>query len=97
MFSSSLVPWQIGPPQVQVQVHCPSGLSRTCILPLSTLTLQHEGTFHVTPLTSGEFPDPIWGTHPKRALIHHPFGLSKGDPLLSACSQATWALSMCPP
>ena len=68
MFSNPLVSWQIGPPQVQVQVLCPSGLCRTCIPPLSALTLQCGGTFHVAPLTSGEFPDPTWGTHPGRAL-----------------------------
>ena len=68
MFGTPLVPWQIGPPQVQVQVYCPSGLGKTFILPLSTLTQQHEGTFHVAPPTSWEFPDPTWGTHPERAL-----------------------------
>ena len=68
MFGNSLVPWQIGLPQVQVQVHCPGSLSRACILSLSALTLQCGGTFHVAPLTSGEFSDPTWGTHPGRAL-----------------------------
>ena len=68
MFDNPLVPWQISLPQVQVRVHCSCGLSRTCILALSALTLQHEGTFHVAPPTGGEFPDPTWGTHPERAL-----------------------------
>ena len=58
MFGNPLVPWQIGLPQVQVWVHCPGILGGTCALPLSALTLWHEGTFHVAPLTSGEFPDP---------------------------------------
>ena len=68
MFSNPLVPWQIGPPWVQVWVHCPGGLGGTCILPLSTLALWHEGTFHVAPPTGGEFPVLTWGTHPERAL-----------------------------
>ena len=68
MFGSLLAPWQIGLPQDQVQVHGLGSLSGTCIPPLSALTLRCGGTFHVTLLTSGEFPDPTRGTHPERAL-----------------------------
>ena len=68
MFGNLLVPWQIGLPQVQVQVqvHFLGSLSGTCIIPLSALTLWHGGTSHVVLLTSGEFPDPTGGTHPGR-------------------------------
>ena len=73
MFGSLPVPWQIGLPPNQVHICCPSGLGRTCILPLSTLALQHGGTSLAILLTSGEFQDPTRGTHPGRAL----------DPLIS--------------
>ena len=66
MFSNLLVPWQIGLPWDQVQVHCPGGLSGTCIPPPSALTLWHGGTSHVALLTGGEFPGPTRGTHPGR-------------------------------
>ena len=65
MFGSLLVPWQIGLPWDQVWVHCLGGLGRTCVLPLSALTLQQGGTFHVAPLTGGDFPDPTGGIHPE--------------------------------
>ena len=67
MFSSLPVPWQIGPPQDQVHICCPGGLSRTCILPLSSLTLQCGGTSRAILPTGGEFQDPTGGTHPGRA------------------------------
>ena len=65
MLGNPQVPWWISPPWVQVQEHCPSGLSSTYILPHSALTLWCEGTFHATPLTSGGFLNPIWGIHPE--------------------------------
>ena len=67
MFSTPLTPWWIGLPQVQAWGHCSSSLGRTCILPLSTLTLQCEGTFCATPQTDGESQGPTWGTHPETA------------------------------
>ena len=66
-FSSLLAPWQIGLAQDQVHVCCPSGLGRTCILPLSAFTLQCGGTSHAILPTSGEFQEPTGGTHPGRA------------------------------
>ena len=66
-FSSLLVPWQIGPPQDQVHICCPGGLSRTCILPLSALAPWCGGTSCVILPTSGEFQNPTGGTHPGRA------------------------------
>ena len=75
MFGNLLVPWQIGPPWDQVQVHC---LSRTCILPPSALTLQHGGTSRVILLNGGEFQDPTGGTHPGR-VPNPPFILTLGQ------------------
>ena len=66
MFGSLLVPWWIGLPLDQVHICCPSGLGRTCILPLSTLTWWHGGTSRVILPTGGEFQDPTGGSHPGR-------------------------------
>ena len=65
-FGSLPAPWQIGPPQDQVHICCPSSLGRTCILPPSALALQHGGTSCAILPTSGEFQDPTGGTHPGR-------------------------------
>ena len=67
MFGSLPLPWQIGLPQDQVHICCPSSLGRTCILPLSALALQHGGTSCAILLTGEEFQDPTGGTHPGRA------------------------------
>ena len=71
MFSSLLVPWQIGLPWDQVQVHCLGGLSGTCILPLSALALQHGATFCVAPLTGGGSQTPPGVLIQKELQIHH--------------------------
>ena len=74
--SSLPIPWQIGLPQDQVNICCPGGLGRTCILPLSTLIPWHGGTSCAVLLTGGEFQDPTRGIHPRRVpdppatLIH---------------------------
>ena len=60
------IPRQIGLPQDQVHIHCPSSLGGTCILPLSALILQCGGTSHAILPTSGEFQDPTRGIHPGR-------------------------------
>ena len=66
MFSNLQAPWQISPPWVQVWVHCPESLGGTYVPPPSTLTLQHEGTFHATPPTSRGFLNPTWDIRPER-------------------------------
>ena len=76
MFCTPLIPWQISLPQVQVGVYCPSCLGSTYILPLSTLTLWCEGTFHATPLTNGGFLNPTWVFIQKEFRVYHSLQLS---------------------
>ena len=83
MCNTLRIPWQIGPPQDQVHICCPGGLSGRCILPLSTLVPQHGGTSCAVLPPGGEFKDPTGVFIQEEFQIHLPLQFSNRDPCFS--------------